>query len=166
MTQRRTEPPYLFGKRRYTSLWKKAVWFSLFGTAVLLAFPKNVNGWSYPKDGRFKKIKYDPWFYVDERWDIRAPDKFVHAMGSYASCEVLSRVFERRPRWQVAAFVMTYGLYKEYGDAFREGWSARDLMADALGIGTWVVNRKTTGSRFYVRYDTEKVQFIWALPVK
>ena len=52
---------------------------------------------SFPSDGKFKMqpIKDDLWYYYDEfHWYIKAPDKWQHMMGSYASTKVFNSVID------------------------------------------------------------------------
>jgi len=111
--------------------------------------------WNYPRDGRFKQLssQNDLWFYVDEeRWDIKAPDKWQHFAGSYASQKVLSKHMNK---YLSGLLVFSLGLYKEYEDAYREGWSARDITVDVLGIVSAMYDQPT--SRVLCTYDQEKI---------
>jgi len=95
---------------------------------------------SHPKGGAFKQqpLDMDVWYYPgDADWSIRAPDKWQHMMGSYASCEVLNLVVDRR---LAAGIVFGLGLLKEVEDGYREGWSIRDVMMDAAGVGASLFN--------------------------
>lgn len=125
------------------------------GLLICLILPTQVYGWSYPRDGKFKQIhpQSDSWFYVDyERWDIKAPDKWQHFTGSYLSQKLLSRHVNK---YLSASIVMGLGVLKEYEDAYREGWSPRDIVADFLGIVSGIYsNRKY---RLLCFYDNEKV---------
>ncbi len=127
-------------------------------TIVLLPFlttGAEAGFWSkYPKDGKFKQLpsKADMWYYVDDqRWLIRAPDKWQHFMGSYLSQKLLQ---QKMGKWK--AFLVTEGLgtLKEIDDGYREGWSPRDLIVDNLGIlGAMVSSDRL---RFTGTYDLEK----------
>ena len=109
----------------------------------------------YPKDGVFKRLheSKDWWYYVDDiNWDIKAPDKWVHMMGSMTSSMLLGRVVNK---YAAGALVFAFGVYKEYDDGYREGWSYRDLIADAVGITASLTANK--GYRILCAYDSEKV---------
>lgn len=100
---------------------------------ILMLVPSAVAG-NYPKDGQFKRLpdSKDYWFYVDRKnWEIEAPDKWTHMMGSMGSTSALSQFMNK---YAAGALVMTFGLFKEYDDAYREGWSYRDIIMDGLGV--------------------------------
>lgn len=101
---------------------------------ILLAHVSRVEAWNYPRDGKFKQLspRRDPWCFVDERWDITAPDKWQHIMGSY----LLQKSLQKRMNKYLAATIIISGsIYKELAeDAYREGWSARDLFCGVLGV--------------------------------
>jgi hypothetical protein len=63
--------------------------------------------------------------------DIKAPDKWEHFTGRYVSQKLLSKHMNK---YLSAFLIMSAGLYKEYEDAYRKGWSTRDIAADVLGI--------------------------------
>ena len=120
--------------------------------------------WSYPRDGRFKQLssQNDLWFYVDEeRWDIKAPDKWQHFAGSYASQKVLSKHMNK---YLSGLLVLSLGLYKEYEDAYREGWSPRDLAVDALGILSAMYDRPS--AKVLCTYDQQKIMLNLVFPLK
>ncbi len=112
--------------------------------------------WSkYPKDGKFNQLpsKADMWYYLDDqRWLIRAPDKWQHFIGCYLSQKLLQ---QKLGKWK--AFLVTEGLgtLKEIDDGYREGWSPRDLIFNNLGI----LGALVSGERFKFigSYDPEKV---------
>ncbi len=111
--------------------------------------------WNYPRDGRFKRLvsEKDPWFYVDEeRWDIKAPDKWQHFTGCYVSQKLLSRHMNR---YLSGLLILSVGFYKEYEDAYREGWSRRDLAVNALAVLSALYDRPST--KVLCTYDQEKV---------
>ncbi|MCI0596117.1 MAG: hypothetical protein L0Z48_06205 [candidate division Zixibacteria bacterium] len=109
---------------------------------------------SYPRDGKFKQLpaRADMWYYVDdERWAIRAPDKWQHYIGCYVSQKLLQ---QKIGKWKAFLVIESLGILKEIDDGYREGWSPRDLIVDNLGILGALVSGdrlKFTGS-----YDTEK----------
>ena len=51
--------------------------------------------------------------------------------------------------------IFSFGLYKEYKDAYHEGCSARDLAIDALGILAAMYDRP--GAKVLCTYDQEKI---------
>lgn len=53
-------------------------------------------------------------------------------MGSYALTEVTNKVVKGKVWAGIIALGM--GVLKEYDDAYREGWSARDLYMDIGGV--------------------------------
>jgi hypothetical protein len=123
-----------------------------------------VFGWNYPRDGKFKRLRSqnDPWFYVDEKhWDIKAPDKWQHFTGCYASQKLLSKHMNK---YLSGLLTISLGLYKEYEDALREGWSARDLVSDALGILSAMYDRPS--ARILCTYDQEKIMLNMVVPLK
>ena len=109
---------------------------------------------SYPRAGKFKQLpaRADMWYYVDqERWAIRAPDKWQHFIGCYVSQKLLQ---QKIGKWKAFLVIESLGILKEIDDGYREGWSPRDLIVDNLGILGALVSGdrlKFTGS-----YDTEK----------
>jgi len=138
---------------------------SLVLAAILvLVIPGMSYAWNYPRDGRFKQLSpsRDGWFFVDEaNWDIKAPDKWQHFTGNYVSQKLLSKQVNK----YVSAFVLfSLGVAKEYEDAYREGWSARDLAADAFGILTAMYDRPE--ARVLCTYDQETVMLNLVLPFK
>jgi len=97
-------------------------------------------GFAYPRDGRFKQLSAsdDPWYYPgDQNWAIQAPDKWQHMMGSYASTEVFSKLMDHK---LAGGLVLGLGILKEVEDGYREGWSPRDIMMDAAGVGAALFN--------------------------
>jgi len=108
----------------------------------------------FPANGKFKMqpLQNDPWYYYDnQHWYIKAPDKWQHLMGSYASTKVLKLALE--DDLSAAAAVLIGGVMKEVDDAMREGWSVRDLMMDFLGVSAAVLD--TPRVRFLGAYDQE-----------
>jgi len=136
----------------------------LFATILLLAIPGISQAWNYPRDGKFKQLhpNRDSWFFVDqENWDIKAPDKWQHFTGNYASQKLLSRHVNK----YVSAFVLfSLGVAKEYEDAYREGWSARDLTMDALGILTAMYDKPE--ARVLCTYDQNTILLNLVFPFK
>jgi hypothetical protein len=116
---------------------------------LLLCCSDQLRAGSYPKDGTFKRLpdSRDYWYYVDNNnWAIKAPDKWTHMMGSLGSTLVLGRVMNS---YAAGALVLSFGLFKEYDDAYREGWSYRDIIADALGV----LSALTWSDRFQLLCD-------------
>lgn len=117
-----------------------ALLISMFPTSELQAFGKFHN---YPRDGKFKRLSSDrdQWFFIDKNnWYIQAPDKFQHMMGSYVLFKTTDMVMDK---YLATGVTLGLGIYKEYEDAYREGWSPRDLLMDTLGVvAGWVNNDK------------------------
>lgn len=116
-----------------------AILIMMLFSPALMAFGKFQD---YPKDGKFKQIpsSKDYWYFFDNNnWYIKAPDKFQHMMGSYALTRVGSLMMDE---YTSAAIVLGLGLYKEYDDGLREGWSPRDLLMDAFGVVAGVANNE------------------------
>jgi len=122
---------------------------------ILIVFCNQANAWNYPRDGKFKQIPphCDAWFFVDyDHWDIKAPDKWQHFSGCYISQKLLSQHLNK---YLSASIVMGISVLKEYEDAYREGWSPRDLFADFLGVfsGTF----STRNYKLLCLYDKDKI---------
>ncbi len=97
---------------------------------------------NYPRTGGFKQLSpsQDKWFYIDhEKWRIKAPDKWLHMMGSFGAAEALSAVMDDR---LAGGIVFGLGVLKEVEDGYREGWSARDLLMDLTGVGASLINHE------------------------
>ena len=136
----------------------------LFLLALLLAIPSLSHAWNYPRDGRFKKIatQNDPWFYVDEEhWDIKAPDKWQHFTGCYLTQKLLSKGMNK---YLSALLIFSLGVAKEYEDAYREGWSPRDLAVNSLGIISAMYDKPE--AKVLCTYDQEKIMLNLVLPLK
>lgn len=118
----------------------------------------------YARDGIFKQLdeSNDKWFYVDKyNWEIAAPDKWTHMMGSMGLSTLLGQTMNK---YLAAGLTLGLGIYKEYDDAFREGWSYRDIIADAVGVtASLTANKKY---RILCDYDTEKVVLILNVTLK
>jgi hypothetical protein len=113
------------------------------------------HAWNYPRDGKFKQLHphRDGWFFVDEEnWDIKAPDKWQHFTGCYLSQKLLSKGMNK---YFSALFIFSLGLAKEYEDGYREGWSARDLTVDVLGILSAMYDKPEV--KVLCTYDNEKM---------
>ena len=110
--------------------------------------------WNYPRDGKFKQLSphRDSWFFMDQRWDIKAPDKWQHFAGSYLCQKILSRYTNR---YLSAGFLFSLGILKEWEDAYREGYSTKDVLVNLIGIASATFeNRKY---RILCLYDQEKI---------
>lgn len=62
----------------------------------------------FPADGNFKMqpISTDHWYFYDEiHWYIKAPDKWQHLMGSYASTKIFIRVLDDKLSSATAVFL-------------------------------------------------------------
>ncbi len=126
-----------------------------FLIALLLVIPTSSFAWNYPRDGKFKQLapQNDSWFFVDEEhWDIKAPDKWQHFTGCYITQKLLSR---RTNKYVSAMLIFSLGLAKEYEDAYREGWSARDLAINSLGMLSAICDKPD--AKFLCSYDQEKI---------
>jgi hypothetical protein len=156
-----TEKIKEFKKERGRTMRLKS---SLLLVVILLVVPSLSHAWNYPRDGKFKQLHphKDSWFFVDEEnWDIKAPDKWQHFTGSYASQKLLSMHVNK----YVSALVLfSFGVVKEYEDAYREGWSARDLAADALGILAAMYDKPNT--KVLCTYDQERIMLNLFLPLR
>lgn len=109
---------------------------------------------SYPKDGRFKQLSpgRDPWYFMDEQnWYLAAPDKWQHFSGCYLGQKLLSQYLNR---YFTAGLIAFLGIAKEYDDAYREGWSNRDLLMDFLGIFAAMNQSKY---QLYCSFDSQKI---------
>jgi hypothetical protein len=136
----------------------------LLAFVLLLVIPGISNAWNYPRDGRFKQLSpsRDSWFFVDEaNWDIKAPDKWQHFTGNYVSQRLLSK---HANKYVSALVLFSLGVAKEYQDAYREGWSARDLAADAAGILAAMYDKPE--ARVLCTYDDEKVMLNLVFPLR
>ncbi len=116
---------------------------------------------TYPRTGGFKQLPpaHDKWFYVDnERWHIKAPDKWLHMMGSLGAAEFLSTMMDER---LAGGIVLGLGVLKEVEDGYREGWSARDLIMDITGVGASLINDR----RYLLWCDWEQDAVIMKLSI-
>ena len=94
----------------------------------------------YPKDGIFKQLpaNRDKWYYFDDKnWYIKAPDKFQHMMGSYTLYKISDMLMDK---YLAGGVVLGLGIYKEYDDGLREGWSPRDLLMNTVGVVAGMIN--------------------------
>jgi hypothetical protein len=135
-----------------------------FLIVLLLAMPSLSEAWNYPRDGKFKQLHShaDAWFFVDEEnWDIKNPDKWQHFTGCYVTQKLLSRGLNK---YLSALVVFSLGVAKEYEDAYREGWSARDLAVNSLGI----ISAMYDGSdaKVLCSYDEEKIMLNLVFPLR
>lgn len=109
---------------------------------------------SYPRDGRFKLLSpsRDPWYFTDEKnWYFAGPDKWQHFSGCYLGQKLLSQHLNPYISAGLIAFL---GMAKEYDDAYREGWSNRDLLMDFLGIFAALNQSKY---QLYCSFDSQKI---------
>jgi hypothetical protein len=60
-------------------------------------------------------------------------------MGSYALCNLAGLMMDE---YAAAGIVLGLGIYKEYDDGFREGWSPKDLLMDTIGIAAATINNE------------------------
>jgi hypothetical protein len=122
---------------------------------ILLICSNQVYAWNYPRDGKFKQLHphQDSWYFVDyEHWDIKAPDKWQHFTGCYLSQKFLSAHLDK---YLSASIVMGISILKEYEDAYREGWSLRDIFADFLGVFAGIHSNRNY--KLLCLYDNQKI---------
>ena len=125
---------------------------------LLLLFSGAANAKSYPRDGQLKQLPFykDHWYFVDhENWYIKAPDKWVHFMGSYALTEVTHSLVKNK--LMAGTISLGLGLVKEFDDAWREGWSKRDIYMDVGGVASSLLLPENI--RFLAYYDQSAVIF-------
>ena len=137
---------------------KQIIGFLILALAFALLPPEAVIAKSFPRDGRLKQLSYyeDHWYHIDDRnWYIKAPDKWAHFMGSYALTEITYGVVKNR-LW-AGAITFGLGLAKEYDDAWREGWSKRDIYMDFGGVASSLFMPENI--RFLAYYDQSAVMF-------
>ena len=60
--------------------------------------------------------------------------------------------------------VFSLGVAKEYEDAYREGWSARDLAVNTLGILSAMYDKPDT--KIFCTYDQEKIMLNLVFPLR
>lgn len=128
--------------------------------SILFNQNKAVAWQSYPKDGVFKQLppSKDAWYFIDGgNWYIQAPDKWQHFTSCYLAQKLFSQVFNPYFSAGVVAFL---GIAKEYDDAYREGWSNRDLLMNFLGIAAGLNQSKY---QFYCSFDSEKLMLNFRL---
>lgn len=132
----------------------------ILNSSAVAGFP----GFTHPSDGRFKFQRYDPWLYTDESWDLKMPDKAAHFYGSYA-LERLSHDVTK-DELMSSSFVIGFGIGKEILDGYREGFSFRDILADALGVSSSVFNRGSESVKVICDYTHEKITLRLNWPFK
>lgn len=112
----------------------------------------------YPRKGSFKQLHFtvDKWYYIDNtNWIIKAPDKWVHFMGSYSLGALTYRI--TGDRFFAGLFTLGLGVLKEVDDGYREGWSQRDLYMDATGLLSSLVTPDNV--RLLAYYDDNSIMF-------
>lgn len=123
-------------------------------TTALVVTPPTIKAGEYkipylfehPRDGKFKTI---PWSH--EPWD--GTTKY-HYRGSAMLSSGLNFYFDQKnsknPELKAGLITIGIGLLKEAEDGFREGFSSRDLAADAAGTisgillykgGKWLIDK-------------------------
>ena len=135
-----------------------------FLIALLLTTPTWSFAWNYPRDGKFKQLHphRDGWFFVDEEsWDIKAPDKWQHFTACYITQKLLST---RINKYVSAMLIFSLGVAKEYEDAYREGWSARDLAVNSLGIVSAMYDQPD--AKVLCTYDQEEIMLNLVFPFR
>ena len=129
--------------------------FAIFALFVVLTGSNTAQA-GFPHNGKFKMqpASEDTWYYYDNiHWYLKAPDKWQHLMGSYASTKVFTAAFD--DKITAATAVLLGGVLKELDDALREGWSIKDLAMDALGVGAAVLDTKSI--RFMSYYTPDRL---------
>ena len=143
-------------------------WGSRLGLIVvcLMIWPSaEISAKSFHRDGKFKQLdsERDRWFYVDHNnWYIKAPDKWTHFMGGLALTEVTSSIIKDKT-W-AGVISLGLGLLKEVDDAYREGWSRRDIYMDIGGVAASVLLPERMKLLAY--YDDSSVMLKLSLIVK
>ncbi|MFQ6008696.1 MAG: DUF2279 domain-containing protein [Candidatus Zixiibacteriota bacterium] len=143
---------------------KQVCWFLTITISLVLLFFGEAGAKSYLRDGHFKRLplEKDWWYYIDrENWYIKAPDKWQHFMGSYALAEVVYHVTENKG-WTMLVTV-GLGILKEYDDAYREGWSVRDIYMDLGGVAASTL--LPDNIKLLAYYNDKEVMFKLSLPV-
>lgn len=137
---------------------KSALFLLIVIVSGFLLWPVGACAESYPRDGHFKELSFgkDRWYFVDTKnWYIKAPDKWVHFMGSYALSEVSYRVV--RNKFWAGVIAVGLGLVKEYDDAYREGWSRRDIYVNVGGVASSLILPEN--ARLLAYYDDDSLIF-------
>ena len=140
------------------SLRSTSLVLSVIAALAVCHAPTDVAAKSYPRDGRFKQLpsSQDSWYFIDwENWYIKAPDKWTHFMGSYALTEVIHAVVRKK---RLAGLIsLGFGIAKEFDDAYREGWSTRDLYMDVGGVASSIL--LPDDIVFIASYDKDAIMF-------
>jgi hypothetical protein len=134
---------------------RKVIYLILLVAATIPLAANTSQAGSYPKDNIFKALSYtrDPWFFTDDRWEIKAPDKWTHFMGSYSLNETIRLAVKDKYLSGIISFAI--GCLKEYNDAYREGWSQRDLYMDLAGnLSSFISSRNL---KIFCYYNEDKV---------
>ena len=100
----------------------------------LFFFSNQIYGWKSLRVVKFKQLHQhqDAWYFVDyENRDIKAPDKWQHFPACYISQKIPYRHLNK---YLSVSLVTIISILKEHEDAYREVWSARDILVDFLGI--------------------------------
>jgi len=123
---------------------------ALIGVAILAAEAKS-----------FDLPKTDPWYYQDHRHiSFWVPDKAQHYWGSQLLCDNLKSL--PFPNKEASTPFIAFGLgflYEVYQERQGIGFSDRDLIADALGVVSSVVN--SDNFKLWLSYDVVKKEIIW-----
>ncbi|PJA26311.1 MAG: hypothetical protein CO189_11540 [candidate division Zixibacteria bacterium CG_4_9_14_3_um_filter_46_8] len=111
---------------------------------------------SYPRDGHFKFLpaKYDKWYFVDYvNWVMKNPDKWQHYYGNYATAVLIRDKIGLIP---TLSLMTVLNVAKEVEDAYREGFSMKDLEIGTIGLLAGAFHQKLA-----CYYDTEKILVIY-----
>ncbi len=76
-------------------------------------------------------------------------------MGSRALAEVATAATNDKAWGSIIA--LGFGLFKEVDDAYREGWSRRDIYMDIGGIASFLIMPENT--EFLAYYDNSAIMF-------
>lgn len=107
----------------------------LFITILFPALAIPAVGSMYPYDGTWKHLKWsdDLWYHIDPKWSLALPDKVQHVELSAAGVEIFKLIGVNE--YLGASSIFTIGLLKEFlVDAFREGWSTKDIIGNFIGV--------------------------------
>ncbi len=138
---------------------------SILTVGLILALTGGIAAGSYPRQGGFKQLPShkDPWYYIDhESWHIKAPDKWTHFMGSLAVTEITRHIVSDRT-W-AGIIGLGLGVIKEVDDAYREGWSRRDLYMDVGGVASSLLLPENLKLLAY--YDDQQVMLKLTLTIR
>jgi hypothetical protein len=103
-------------------------------SAMIMSISTSLFAKSYPRQGGLKQLfpGRDAWYFIDDQnWYIHAPDKWQHFSGCYLAQRIGSNFVGK---YKVTGIILLGAMAKEFDDAYREGWSGRDMLCNVLGI--------------------------------